>query len=718
MKRFLGFCWFYFISITFLSAKDEITCLFQDLKEINQINQKEQDHLPYHYNYVLMGGYFNMPSARVNEMGMMAFGFSYVPPYRNYGATIQPLKRLELGLNYRVFIDIPEPSMGNLGFGDDSDRGANMKFQVLRKDDGLAYFPEIAMGIEDFYGTKRFHSFYVVATKSFLDWNLETTIGWGKGRIKGFFGGLGWTPFRQLKHGFLKDLTFIGEYDAIDYKHHPFEHPKGRHIGSRINLGVSGNLLHVFAFNISYLRGKTMSASLSFARNLGTSQGLFPKIDNPPFYTSPLNLEPLGPRRQEKEFTSELVFALAEQKLSPSQMYLTTDENHKTLLYITLINRSYRSTVDLKERLISVLSSLIPNGIDKIFVNVESNGIVAYAFQFQASSLKRLRMQTISPFEFDVLTPLKSPITFLPNCYEGTLLYRKNKPLWKLTIRPRLLTFFGSATGKFKYSSGILVGSEGYLRNQFYYNIQGAYNAKSSLSDVGDMDQLNPSELFNVRSDLVNYYRTHSISLEKAYLQKGTYLGQGWYHRSAMGYFEIAFNGIANEFLYYPAGANWAIALEAATVLKRKYQGFKFTTKVRKFDGVKAKHPHFIGYQYFVDFFYSFKPLHLIFKISVGQFLARDKGARFEIGRTFASGLYFSLWYTWTNAYDIVNQSRYHDKGFALVIPFDFFLKKSSKAKIGYLLSVWLRDSGARASTGKRLYPTLYDERYSYLTSS
>lgn len=45
------------------------------------------------------------------------------------------------------------------------------------------------------------------------------------------------------------------------------------------------------------------------------------------------------------------------------------------------------------------------------------------------------------------------------------------------------------------------------------------------------------------------------------------------------------------------------------------------------------------------------------------------------------------------------------------MIPFDFFLKKSSRTYIPYALSVWLRDTGARAATGKRLYKTLHDER-------
>lgn len=179
----------------------------------------------------------------------------------------------------------------------------------------------------------------------------------------------------------------------------------------------------------------------------------------------------------------------------------------------------------------------------------------------------------------------------------------------------------------------------------------------------------------------------------------------------ALGYFEAAYGGVAAELLYYPVGSNWGIGIEAATVLKRNYRGLGFTKHVRKFDGFDSKKVHYIGYQYFLDLYYDYWPLQIDFKVSIGKFLARDVGARFEVGRYFASGLRFSVWYTLTNAHDIVNGDRYRDKGIAFVIPFDFFLKKSSRTMIPYALSVWLRDSGARAATGKRLYRTLHDER-------
>jgi len=687
-----------------------VSDLFRDLTLIKEVNAEISDSLPYHYNYSLMGGYFSMPSARMNEVGTAAVGFAYIPPYRNYAATLQALDRLEFGVNYTTYIGIPDPAMGQYGFGDFSDRGANVKVAMLKKEDGFPYFPEISVGLEDFYGTKRFHAFYVVATKEFLDLNLEATLGWGKGRIKGWFGGAGWTPFRKSSIPGINRLSLLAEWDATDYENHIYEHPEGKSVKSRLNLGVYTRFWDTLQLSASTIRGEKVAASASLNWNLGDSKGLFPKVDNPPLYKTPVNTEPLGHLRSEKELSYELGMAFSEAGLNLTRIYLTTDEEKGRSLWIKMINIRFREERDLKRHIESVLAALVPSNIDSITVCIEADGVPTHEYHFRTPYLRAYREGDISDFEFQTLSPMKNP-SHSPNAYEGTLLYRRMKGVWTLTVRPRLLTFFGSATGKFKYSLGLVGGPEGYLFDQYYYKIQGAYNIKSSISDIGDMDMLNPSQILNVRSDSVKYFQTNSLSLEKAYIQRGFYIKHGWYGRIALGYFEPAYAGLAAEFLYYPVSSNWAIGFEAASVLKRKYHGIGFTTKIRKFNGYEPEYVDFIGYQYLLDLYYDIKYLQLDFKVSVGRFLGRVYGARFELGRYFPSGFLFSVWYTMTSAYDVVNCSRYRDKGIAFAIPLDFFLKKSSRTYIPYALSVWLRDTGARAHTGKRLYQTLQAER-------
>jgi hypothetical protein len=102
----------------------------------------------------------------------------------------------------------------------------------------------------------------------------------------------------------------------------------------------------------------------------------------------------------------------------------------------------------------------------------------------------------------------------------------------------------------------------------------------------------------------------------------------------------------------------------------------------------------------------------LTFKTSLGQFLAKDKGLKLEIVRYFKSGFEVSTWITFTNKFDKVNNKRYFDKGFAVSVPLDIFLNKSSKKRIVFKISEWLRDVGAKARNGKDLYPIIHDERY------
>ena len=188
--------------------RDEETPLFRDLEKVKKIDRELNDELPVFYNYSMIGGYFNMPSARMAKSGEFAIGAAIVKPYDIYGVNFQMFDRLEFSLNYRVYKGITERNFGHEGFGDDAERIGNVKLGLLTPEDGFPFLPEISIGVEDFIGTKRFNSKYVVATKEFLDWNLECSLGWGKGRIKELFGGVAWSPFRHLHVPILKDISF------------------------------------------------------------------------------------------------------------------------------------------------------------------------------------------------------------------------------------------------------------------------------------------------------------------------------------------------------------------------------------------------------------------------------------------------------------------------------------------------------------------------------
>jgi len=706
----------FFLIIFFLFAALSVSYaeesnLFKDLALVEKINQEIHDELPFFYNYSMVGGYFTMPSARMPKTGMFAFGGGYAPPYQIYGANFQVYDHVELAANYRIFSGITEANFGKEGFGDDAERIANAKIALLLPEDGYPSLPSIAVGVEDFIGTKRFNSKYVVVTKEWLRANFETTLGWSKGRIKGFFGGAAWTPFRQSANPFLKTVSLKAEYDATNYKKHFHEHPKGRKVKSRINAGLSCTAWDTLQLSVSSLRGEKVAASASLRYPLGTSKGLFPKVDDAVPYCSPVDTQPLGSFRPEGEFAHELAYAFSDQGLDLYTVFLKYNSEKQKILWMKIINNRYRDEEVVRERIEHVLGALVPSDVVLVDVVVEADGVLSHGYRFRNEDLERYRLGIIGGFELETLSPMREAIS-PPSSYESILLFERKKDIWTFTIRPRLLTFFGSAKGKFKYNLGMVASPEGYLFDNVYYRFALSYQIKSSIAKLGPTDRINPSQLPQVRTDTIKYFQTNSVSIEQGYIQRSWNLGKGFFYRLGLGYFEPAYGGVATEVLYYPVNSDWAVGIEGATVLKRRYHGIAFTHKIRRLKGTILHHEHFIGVQYFLDFYYDFKPLELDLKVTIGQFLAKDKGIRTEVGRNFSNGVRFSLWYTWTSAHDIVNGKRYQDKGFSFLIPLDFFLKQSSLNYIGYAMSAWLRDVGAIAETGRKLYFSLWEERH------
>ncbi|MBS0604810.1 MAG: YjbH domain-containing protein [Verrucomicrobia bacterium] len=687
--------------------------LFRDLELVKQIDEEIGDRLPFSYNYSMMGGYFTMPSARMPSCGVAAAGAAIVKPYDIYGVNFQMFDRLEFALNYRLYKGLTEKNFGDEGFGDDAERIGNVKLGILTLKDGFPRLPEISIGVEDFIGTKRFNSRYVVATKQFLEWNLECTLGYGKGRLKGFFGGAAWSPFRHLDIPLLKDISFLAEYDAINYKKHPDEHPSGRKVNSRINGGISFVGWDTFQFSLSSVRGTEVAGSASLRYPIGSTSGFFPKVDDAIPYKAPVDTEALGVVRSERDFAQEIAYALSDQGLDLFSASLSYDDEGNKELFLKIVNNRYREERVVRERIQHVLAALTPSDVAKILVIVEADALPCQAYYYRNEDLQRWRAGAMSDFELETVSPMREAPAF-PSEYDAARIFQRHKPIWTFTIRPRLLTFFGSTSGKFKYNVSAVASPEGYVFDQVYYKFQVSYAIKSSMQGLGGPDRANPSRELIVRTDSLKYFQTNSVSMEQAFLQRGWNLGGGWFYRLALGYFESAYGGAATEFLFYPVNSNWAIGAQFAAVLKRHYHGVKFRRTTLQLRGAEYVKVPFIGIQYFLDFYYDFKPLNMDLLLSAGQFLAKDKGVRVDVGRYFKSGMRFSLWCTFTNGHDRVNGHTYYDKGFAFVIPLDMFMKQSSRNYIGYAMAAWLRDVGARAETGKKLYWTLEEERYNY----
>ena len=176
-----------------------------------------------------------------------------------------------------------------------------------------------------------------------------------------------------------------------------------------------------------------------------------------------------------------------------------------------------------------------------------------------------------------------------------------------------------------------------------FYTISLGYFIFNDIKHVRDVDSLNPSQIINVRTDIVNYFKPGTLTVDEAYLEKIWNWGRGWYTRLSLGLFEIEYGGVAGEWLYYPVNSNWAIGMTFALLKKRTPDGVNFTDRARILHGFEPHYVKFIGTQYFLNLYYDWRCVELEFKVSIGKFLANDYGVRTEISRYFPSGLHLDL---------------------------------------------------------------------------
>ena len=614
---------------------------------------------------------------------------------------------LEVTGSYRIFKGVSDPILTQYGFGDYSDKGANVKLSLFRPEDSNYSIPGLAVGMEDFMGTSSFEAYYIVLTQVLLDYDLEISLGYGAKRIRGLFGGVNWMPFRRLDTIF-NDLSLVCEYDAIPYKDKKVEkHPKGRKSNCRFNFGLKYHCFDVFDLSLSYIRGLEFAMNLSATYNFGETQGLIPKFDDQPLYESPVNLEPIGQLRPLDLFTQELAITLLEQGIELIESNICPD---KERLSLKVVNLAYRQESVFKERLLAVLAAIVPENIVQVTVVVNAFLVDVQQYDFSMKYVRKLQNKEISFYEFNLLSPLKE---VSKSCCETVVEnYKVKKPGINLELMPRIQSLFGSSKGKFKYALGLSMAVNGFLPNDIFYSIQVGKFFLSSFDHINDVDRLNPSQLLNVRTDLIRYLQQEGLMLDEAYLEKAWNLGQGFYSRLSVGYFEIAYAGVGAEWLYFPVNSNWAVGVDAAVLKKRAYEGFSLVSEVRKLDGYKPHWKKFVGSQCFLNIYYNLFEADIELKLSLGKFLANDVGSRVEVARYFPSGLKVGFWYTMTNGHDVINDQTYYDKGVFFSVPLDIFYSRSSLSRWGYGMSAWLRDVGAKALAGNELYDIIYQQRF------
>jgi hypothetical protein len=233
-------------------------------------------------------GMIEMPSARMANDGEFSAGASFFQHTQHYNFGFQILPWLETSFRYSGLLHF-DPAYPVY-----YDRSFALKARLW---DETAFFPAVAVGVDDLVGTGIYSGEYLVASKQFGSVDASLGIGWGRlgstalfrnpftfvstsfnnrtmfpdivagstsfntlfhGRSSGFFGGVVW-------HTPIKKLSVIAEYSSDTYAPEAVRGNLKPH--SQLNYGISYQAADSVTLQLSWLYGRSIGGNVLFELN-------------------------------------------------------------------------------------------------------------------------------------------------------------------------------------------------------------------------------------------------------------------------------------------------------------------------------------------------------------------------------------------------------------------------------------------------------------------
>jgi hypothetical protein len=220
-------------------------------------------------------GLMEMPNARVLDDGVIRFGAAQAGSYRWYAGTMGVLPRLEFGGRFTEFLNYHLSDE----YGNNKDKAFDIKLQILKES---KYIPAVAIGVNDFWGTRLFPSEYIAFSRQIYP--LDITFGFGTKRLSGgasTFGVEDLGPFGGIEWNVTNRINLMAEYSPIEYEKDPFAtRNQTQKASSPVNVGIRAEILRGVDLGLSWQRGDTIGFMLHFNLKLGKS--ILPKKPNPP----------------------------------------------------------------------------------------------------------------------------------------------------------------------------------------------------------------------------------------------------------------------------------------------------------------------------------------------------------------------------------------------------------------------------------------------------
>ncbi len=590
-------------------------------------------------------GYINTPSAFTFAESSISLNLYRGIPDRRLVLTGSPFNWLDASIFYASIIGKPYPGY-NQSY---KDKGFNFKIKLKE----IGNYPAMSVGANDIGGTGIFSSEYIVFSDKRE--KLEYSFGFGWGRyndgitfknpliqvsdrfksrgtgikseggsfeLERYFSGKETAFFGAISYSLSDNFKFLLEYDPtlndID---------STKLILPQTNLNISFDYhFKNFYFRTAYERG----AYATF--QIGSYQNFSNYHKNKTYKTvqNPRNFDDL------------------KKILQLNDIGLKKIEKNDDTLSLTVRQNSYQNQFKPNKFVLQAVKE-IQNSSDRLIIKHDFLDMEVLKTYHSVNDLENIRNEKYTD----------------ENIEKTIYVLKDNYPIVNNNIQPRIRNFLAGREG-FLFNAFLL---ENDLEIVFKENLIFLANFKYSLVDNFDELNIPPKDTYpaQVRSDNKKYLNNFDNGIPIGRMELNYY--KSWFRKNFLvlsaGLYEEMFGGYGAEYLYYPEGSLFGFGAEYFSLVKRDYK--------MNFDFLDYKNNIFR-----INAFVKDPSSKIIFKISVGEYLAGDDGYTFEVKKRFDNGIEFSTFFSRTDVPEELYGEGSFDKGVKFKIPFNLFRSEKS----------------------------------------
>ncbi|MDO9405008.1 MAG: YjbH domain-containing protein [Polaromonas sp.] len=653
-------------------------------------------------------GLLQTPTARMAPAGDISVSYSRAYPFWNLNVTLQPLDWMEVSYRYSsVNNELYGPAIA----GDQSykDKSIDVKVKLLNE---TAWLPEVAVGARDVVGTGLFSGEYFVANKRTgnFDWSLG--IGWGHLGSAGDFrnplsvitprfdtrsasaqsGDLAFNYFRgptalfggvQVQTPWDPLLVKL-EYEGNDYSGRVPRNPIRKQPDSRFNAALVYRYTPSIDVTVGVERGNT--AMFSVALHAPLPKIYAPKLDDPalPRFTPARPAATTLPMGMPADTNWTVT---AEDILAQTGWRVSQISKRGEVVYVELTDADAVYWREMIDRAAAVLHRDAPADVQEFRFQYRGRGALMADVEVNRNDWVKAKNQPLLPAE----QLQQKPPVFVPPAPTAPLLtqYRAKPDRFDVDTGFRFSQNYGGPDAFLLYALSIETDAEWRITDDTWAS--GSVNYRL-LDNYSKFDYTAPSRLPRVRTLIREFNTTSRVTIPNLQLTHMGQLNTNQFFTVYGGLLESMYAGVGAEWMYRPFRSPVALGVDVNAVRQRDFD--------QKLDlrDYSAKTGHITGY-------WETGWNDVVVKASVGQYLAKDKGATLDLSRRFANGVTFGAYATKTNVSSRDFGEGSFDKGIYFTIPLSAVLTRSTPAMGVFAYNPLIRDGGAKLN---RYFP-LFD---------